>query len=71
MEHVSIFEKSYEEIQKLKKELSFDTVTIDFSKFDSRTRGVLKEALYNALDQRDKRVLSILSGVVDEACKCK
>lgn len=71
MEHVSIFEKSYEEIQKLKKELLFDTVTIDFSKFDSRTRGVLKEALYNALDQRDKRVLSILSGVVNEACKCK
>ena len=69
MEHVSIFEKSYQEIQKLKKELSTcTTITVDFSKLDSRTAGVLKEALSNVLSGRSSEVLTIISGVAKEDC---
>lgn len=72
MEHVSIFEKSYQEIQKLKKDLiSGSTITVDFSKLDSRTAGVLREVLNNELTKRSNRILSIISKVANEECSCK
>ena len=69
MEHVSIFEKSYQEIQKLKKELNTcNTITVDFGKLDSRTAGILKETLGNVLFRRSSEVLTIISGVAKEDC---
>lgn len=72
MEHVSIFEKSYQEIQKLKKDLiSESTITVDFSKLDNKTAGIIREVLNNELSKRSSRILSVISNVQKEDCRCK
>lgn len=63
MEGEKIYEKSYESIQKLKIDLETDNVSIDFTKFDSATTGMLKQAIRDVLRARGKEITQVITGV--------
>ena len=52
MESLQIYETSKKELTKIKKDLSQDLVTIDFSKFDEQTKEVVLSALSSSVSQR-------------------
>lgn len=61
MEAKGIYENSYKEMNKLKRELSQETISIDFSKMDTVSTGVIKTALSEALTERTREVYKIIS----------
>lgn len=52
MESTNIYKESYESLKKLKKSLSQDVVTIDFTKFDNVTAGKLRQAIVEVTSTR-------------------
>ena len=63
MESLQIYESSKNELTKIKKDLSQDLVTIDFSKFDEPTKEVVLSALSSSVSQRIAAVNRVLLGV--------
>ena len=63
MESLQIYEASKNELTKIKKDLSQDLVTIDFSKFDEQTKEVVLSALSSSVNQRIAAVNRVLLGV--------
>lgn len=63
MESLQIYEASKKELTKIKKDLSQDLVTIDFSKFDEQTKEVVLSALSSSVSQRIAAVNRVLLGV--------
>ena len=63
MESLQIYETSKKELTKIKKDLSQDLVTIDFSKFDEQTKEVVLSALSSSVSQRIAAVDRVLFGV--------
>lgn len=63
MESLQIYEASKNELTKIKKDLSQDLVTIDFSKFDEQTKEVVLSALSSSVSQRIAAVDRVLFGV--------
>ena len=63
MESLQIYETSKKELTKIKKDLSQDLVTIDFSKFDEQTKEVVLSALSSSVSQRITAVNRVLLGV--------
>ena len=63
MESLQIYESSKNELTKIKKDLSQDLVTIDFSKFDEQTKEVVLSALSSSVSQRIAAVNRVLLGV--------
>ena len=63
MESLQIYETSKKELTKIKKDLSQDLVTIDFSKFDEQTKEVVLSALSSSVSQRIAAVNRVLLGV--------
>lgn len=63
MESLQIYEASKNELTKIKKDLSQDLVTIDFSKFDEQTKEVVLSALSSSVSQRIAAVNKVLLGV--------
>ena len=63
MESLQIYEDSKNELTKIKKDLSQDLVTIDFSKFDEQTKEVVLSALSSSVSQRIAAVNRVLLGV--------
>lgn len=63
MESLQIYETSKKELTKIKKDLSQDLVTIDFSKFDEQTKEVVLSALSSSVSQRIAAVDRVLLGV--------
>lgn len=62
MESLQIYEASKKELTKIKKDLSQDLVTIDFSKFDEQTKEVVLSALSSSVSQRIAAVNRVLLG---------
>lgn len=62
MESLQIYETSKKELTKIKKDLSQDLVTIDFSKFDEQTKEVVLSALTSSVSQRIAAVNRVLLG---------
>lgn len=62
MESLQIYEASKNELTKIKKDLSQDLVTIDFSKFDEQTKEVVLSALSSSVSQRIAAVNRVLLG---------
>lgn len=62
MESLQIYETSKKELTKIKKDLSQDLVTIDFSKFDEQTKEVVLSALSSSVSQRIVAVNRVLLG---------
>ena len=62
MESLQIYESSKNELTKIKKDLSQDLVTIDFSKFDEQTKEVVLSALSSSVSQRIAAVNRVLLG---------
>lgn len=62
MESLQIYETSKKELIKIKKDLSQDLVTIDFSKFDEQTKEVVLSALSSSVSQRISAVNRVLLG---------
>ena len=62
MESLQIYETSKKELTKIKKDLSQDLVTIDFSKFDEQTKEVVLSALSSSVSQRIAAVNRVLLG---------
>ena len=63
MESLQIYEASKNELAKIKKDLSQDLVTIDFSKFDEQTKEVVLSALSSSVSQRIAAVNRVLLSV--------
>lgn len=63
MESLQIYEASKNELTKIKKDLSQDLVTIDFSKFDEQTKEVVLSALSSSVSQRIAAVNRVLLSV--------
>jgi hypothetical protein len=63
MESQKIYEESYNELVKIRKAVSNNKVTIDFSKLDTESASVLKQKLSEGLAQRTSTLSSIISGV--------
>ena len=63
MESLQIYETSKKELTKIKKDLSQDLVTIDFSKFDEQTKEVVLSVLSSSVSQRIAAVNRVLLGV--------
>ena len=63
MESKKIYESSKAELNKIKKELSTDNVTIDFTKLDSITKGKIISALQNTIAERYPKVEENTLGV--------
>ena len=63
MESLQSYENSKKELTKIKKDLSQDLVTIDFSKFDEQTKEVVLSALSSSVSQRIAAVDRVLFGV--------
>ena len=63
MASLQIYEASKNELTKIKKDLSQDLVTIDFSKFDEQTKEVVLSALSSSVSQRIAAVNRVLLGV--------
>ena len=62
MESVTVMEKSYNELQRIKKSLlGGNSVTIEFNKLDINTAGILKTALNKAISEREKKLYSIIT----------
>ena len=62
MESLQIYETSKKELTKIKKDLSQDLVTIDFSKFDEQTKEVVLSTLSSSVSQRIAAVNRVLLG---------
>lgn len=62
MESLQIYEASKTELTKIKKDLSQDLVTIDFSKFDEHTKEVVLSALSSSVSRRLAAVNRVLLG---------
>ena len=62
MESLQIYETSKKELTKIKKDLSQDLVTIDFTKFDEQTKEVVLSALSSSVSQRIAAVNRVLLG---------
>lgn len=62
MESLQIYETSKKELTKIKKDLSQDLVTIDFSKFDEQTKEVVLSALSSSVSKRIAAVNRVLLG---------
>lgn len=63
MESQKIYEDSYSELVKIRKNLSNGKVAIDFSKLDTDSAGVLKQKLTEGLASRINTLSSIITGV--------
>lgn len=63
MESQKIYEESLKEIIKLSRSLGSDKITIDFSKIDSESAGVIRSTLSRVLHERSSIVTSVIMKV--------
>lgn len=63
MESKDIYQKSYEELDKILKALASDDVTIHFNKLDTNTKEALITAIRNTVYQRKREIDSVRLGV--------
>lgn len=63
MESIKNYEESYKELQTIVKQLSTESLTINFNKLDSTTAGLLRESLVTAIDKRKGELTSIITRV--------
>lgn len=64
MESKQIYEKSYENLRKIKKDLSANNeVKIKLDDLDAETRGIIKDALNSILLKRMSTLTTIISKV--------
>ena len=61
MEGEKIYENSLKEINRLKKGITTNSVTINFNNLDTTTAGELKDAIYSVLNSRQKAVTNVLT----------
>lgn len=63
MESIKNYEESYKELQTIVKQLSTESLTINFNKLDSTTAGLLRESLVTAITKRKGELTSIITRV--------
>lgn len=62
MESVKIYQRSYEELQRVRKNLTnTGSITIDFSKLDSTTSEELKSTIEHTVISRCSKVSGLIS----------
>lgn len=62
MEGLSIFEKSREELLRLKKEIYQDKIVINFDKLDGDTKDTMINAITGVISKRSAAVDRVLMG---------
>jgi hypothetical protein len=60
MESLTTYEKSIEELNKIKKNVNSDTLTINFNKLDSETTDQLRKAITNVVFKRSSECNSVI-----------
>lgn len=55
-----LYEKSYEELNRIKKQLTQERVTIDFSKLDNISSGRLRQTLIETTSDRINDVIALI-----------
>ena len=63
MESKELYEKSYQEIMKIKKSIASDTVIIHFDNLDGVTKGELITAIQNVISKRQAEIDAVRLGV--------
>lgn len=64
MESIPIYEQSYSELNKIKKQLSIGSqVTIDFDKLDSESKDVILSSLKNNVFERSNKVNAVIRDI--------
>lgn len=61
MEGKNLYEESYNELNRIHKELSQTKVTIDFSKLDSESSNLIKQNILIAVSARIPLVTAVIS----------
>lgn len=63
MESIEIYEDSRTELLRVQKALGNASVTIDFNKLDSKSRGQIIKVLRDTISERNKEIESVILGV--------
>lgn len=63
LESKELYEKSYQEIMKIKKSIASDTVIIHFDNLDGVTKGELITAIQNVISKRQAEIDAVRLGV--------
>lgn len=64
MEDQKGYKESYDELVRIKKSISFDQVTLNFSKMDSKTKETLRVVLTNTINTRQSAILNVLGNQI-------
>ena len=63
LEGLGIYERSKEELEKIKKSIATDEINITMSNLDGNTRLALTQAIDRVIKQRYPEVMSVITGV--------
>lgn len=63
MEGLGVYERSKEELEKIKKSIATDEINITMSNLDGNTRLALTQAIDRVIKQRYPEVMSVITGV--------
>ena len=63
MEAKRTYDESYEELKTINKSIFDDRITIDFTKLDGRSAGIIRSKLSHCLSKRLNEMTSEISGV--------
>lgn len=64
MESDTIYERSRKELLRLKKQLSTDSITINFTALDTESKGAIMKALSSSINNRLQSVESVILNTV-------
>jgi hypothetical protein len=63
LEGLGVYERSKEELEKIKKSIATDEINITMSNLDGNTRLALTQAIDRVIKQRYPEVMSVITGV--------
>ena len=63
MDSDKTYEESLAELRHIRKQLTYDTISIDVSKLDGKSKEAIIYALSAAAADREKQIINLISGV--------
>lgn len=63
MEGLSVYERSKEELEKIKKSIACDEINITMANLDGNTRLAMTQAIDKVIKQRYPEIMATLTGV--------
>ena len=63
MESKEIYQRSYEELIRIKKSTTGNTITINVDKLDSATKNEMLQAIVQTASRRQSAILNVISNI--------